>query len=102
VTYWLCGAGALIAVLGDVCFKRWVQTGAPSWIVAGVLLFALDSLVWAGVLLRGAGLAIGSALWASFALLLGVIVAVAIFDESLTLQQTAGVILVVVGIWLCR
>lgn len=100
MTILLCIFGGLLAVCGDVLFKRWALRNAGAFAVAGLVIYALDACVWAYIIRRGVDLSTGSIAWAATGIILSFLAGVVLYHEHPSGLQYLGAGLVFIGLLL--
>jgi len=101
-TLWgLLLVAAALELTGDLAFKWWAETDRWLGLVLGLIVYALALVIFA-LLLRRAELAVIFALWVGIAAVLLALAGRWLFGETLSLQQLAGLALVVVGMVLLQ
>lgn len=97
----LCIVGGILNVCAGVLFKRWALTANIIFLISGIILYIMDTTVWALLLKRGAQLSVGGALWSAISLIIACMAGVFLFGEKLSLIQYIGITLVCIGMILC-
>lgn len=100
MTYLLCVAGGLLAVCGDVAFKRWAANDSLSMLALGIALYTTDACVWASILKRGTALSAGAVVWSATGLLLAIVAGCFIYGERPGARQIVSAAFVFVGLLL--
>lgn len=100
MTFALCILGGVLAVAGDVAFKRWAANDSLSMLAVGIVLYATDACVWAAILKRGTALSAGAVIWSATGLLLAIVAGRFLYGEQLTPRQIVSAALVLVGLLL--
>jgi len=84
-------AVALLEIGGDILFKEWVIRNDTLFIILGVILYMLATIVWA-FSLKFQNLSKAVVIFAVLTLIVGVLVGVFIYKEDMSLLQILGVI----------
>lgn len=84
-------AVALLEIGGDILFKEWVIRNDALFIILGVILYMLATIVWA-FSLKFQNLSRAVVIFAVLTLIVGVLVGVFIYKEDMTVLQIVGVI----------
>ena len=100
--YLFCIIGGLLSVVGGVLFKYWAVSNKIPFLIAGVIAYSFDAIVWALLLKRGTDLSTGGVLWSAISLIISIFAGIMIYREQVSISQWFGVAFVLAGIVLLR
>lgn len=83
---------AFLEVAGDILFKEWVIHNNKLQLFLGVIIFTIATIIWAFSLKYGT-LSKSMVIFAVITLIVGVLVGVLFYKESLTTTNIIGIVL---------
>jgi len=92
-------AVALLEVFGDILFKEWTIQNKKILIFFGVILYMIATLLWA-LSLKYQNLSKSVVIFALLTLIIGVLVGVFVYKETLNITNIVGIFLGLASIFL--
>lgn len=90
---------AIMDVISSVLIKEWTLNDRALGLVFGIIALVFSGLTFAFAM-KYFGLAIANVLWNSLSTILLAVIAIIFFHEKLSAIQMAGVLIVVLGVFL--